>query len=158
MGRKKTVAPLVLILPLVVLLFPLFFIYQPRIVVIASSSMRPSLEPGDAVLIVKVKPEEIRVGDIISYVKIVPFTSTQIVTHRVVEVIYYDDFYLFKTKGDANLNPDRWEVTPKEILGKVVLIIPKLGYLFYYIKVNLAAIALIILGLGLILIYLESKT
>jgi len=135
----------------------LFLLYQPRIIVMASSSMRPSLEPGDAVLLVKVKPEEIRVGDIISYIKVVPFASVQIVTHRVVEANDYGDFYSFKTKGDANPNPDSWDVAPKEIMGKAVIVIPKLGYILYHIRANLAAIALTTLGLGFILIYKEKN-
>jgi len=141
----------------VMLSLTLFLLYQPRIIVIASSSMRPSLEPGDAVLIVKVKPEEIRVGDVISYVKVVPFASMQIVTHRVVEANDHGDFYSFKTKGDANPNPDSWDVTPKEIMGKAVIVIPKLGYILYHIRANLVTIALTTLGLGFILIYKEQS-
>jgi len=135
----------------------LFLLYQPRIIVMASSSMRPSLEPGDAVLIVKVKPEEIRVGDIISYIKVIPFVSIQIVTHRVIEANNHSDFYFFKTKGDADPNPDGWDVTPQEIMGKAVILIPKLGYVLYHIRANLAAIALTTLGLGFILIYKEKS-
>ncbi|MBO3809758.1 MAG: signal peptidase I [Candidatus Brockarchaeota archaeon] len=94
-----------------VLPLTLFFLYQPRIAIIASSSMRPTLEPGDAVLIVKVKPDEIRVGDIISYVKVIPLAPVAIVTHRVVEVGNHGNLYIFKTKGDGNSNPDGWDIT-----------------------------------------------
>jgi len=131
----------------------LFLLFQPRIIVVTSTSMNPSIEAGDAVLIVKVKPEEIRVGDIISYVKVVPFTSMQIVTHRVIEANQYGDLYLFKTKGDANPTCDGWDVTSKEVIGKAVLVLPKLGYILYSIKANLASITLTTLGLGLIFIY-----
>jgi len=151
--RSALLMSVVVMLPLI-----LFFLYEPKIIVIASSSMRPSLESGDAVLLVKVKPEEIRVGDLISYTKIVPFASMQIVTHRVVEANDYGDSYFFKTKGDANPEPDSWNVTPEEIIGKAVIMIPKIGYILYHVRANLAAIALTTLGLGFILIYKEKKT
>jgi len=136
----------------------LFLLYEPKIIVIASSSMEPSLESGDAVLLLKVKPEEIRIGDIISYTKVVPFASMQIVTHRVVEANDYGDSYFFKTKGDANPNPDSWNVTPEEIIGKAVITIPKIGYILYHVRANLSGIALTTIGLGFILIYKEKKT
>jgi len=151
---RKGRAAIIAVAVIVPLIF--FLLYQPRIIVIASSSMRPSLEPGDAVFIVKARPEEIRVGDIISYVKVVPFASMQIVTHRVIEANNHSNFYFFKTKGDANPRPDGWDVSPQEIVGKAVVVLPKLGYVLYYIRANLAAIALTSLGLGFIFIYKEQ--
>ena len=142
---------------LVVLGLALFLEFQPRIVVIGSSSMRPTLEPKDAVLTVRVKPEDIEVGDVIAYVKVVPFASVQTVTHRVVDVITDGVIYCFKAKGDANPSPDRWDIVPQEIVGKAVIVIPRLGQVFYYISGNLPTVALVTLGLGFILIYKEKS-
>lgn len=41
------------------------------------------------------------------------------------------------------------------IIGRVVLVIPKLGYILYHIRANLAAIVLATLGLAPILLYAE---
>jgi len=128
---------------------------QPRIIVIASSSMEPYLRPGDAAVIVRASPWEIGVGDVITYIKAVPFASTQVVTHRVVEANSQGELYIFRTKGDANPGPDGWDVTPQEVLGKVIIRIPHLGNILYQIKVNIVTIALITLGLGSIFIYKE---
>ncbi|MBS7629823.1 hypothetical protein KEJ23_07685 [Candidatus Bathyarchaeota archaeon] len=81
----------------------------------------------------------------------VPYSPTQILTHRVVEVSRDGDICTFRTKGDANPNPDRWDITPREILGKGVAIIPRLGHILYMVKANLAGIALTTLGIGLLL-------
>lgn len=87
----------------------------------------------------------------ISYVKLVPYTTTQILTHRVVEVTRDGDICTFRTKGDANPNPDGWDITPREVLGKGIAIIPRLGHVLYMVKANLAGIVLITLGIGLLL-------
>lgn len=128
----------------------LFLYLSPRLIVITSTSMKPILAPGDLVLTLNVHPREIREGDVIVYRKPIPFSSIEIVAHRVIEVKINDGCIIYKTKGDANLNPDRWDVTPKEVLGKAFLVIPKIGWLLHYIKVNLPSIILISIGIWLI--------
>ncbi|MEM2178910.1 MAG: signal peptidase I [Candidatus Methanomethylicaceae archaeon] len=151
---------IVSIIILTIYIFLLSYIYFlrfgfniPRIIVIASSSMKPELESGDAVFLIKPKPEEIKIGDIISFNKVIPYISSNIITHRVIEIKKYENVYIFKTKADANPNPDKFDVSYKEIIGKVIFKIPKIGYALYFIKQNMLAISIILLGIGFIAIY-----
>ena len=79
---------------------------------VKSGSMRPTLEIGDVIMMEKVNPEEIKVGDVIIFYK--P-GSNRLIVHRVVkktdEGVY--------TKGDANPGIDIWSPLPYEsIVGR----------------------------------------
>ena len=63
-----------------------FFLYHLRPVVVSTTSMKPSLSPGDLVVTFRSGPEYIQVGDIIVYRKVIPFSRADTVVHRVVEV------------------------------------------------------------------------
>lgn len=77
--------------------------FKPRLIVVTSTSMVPTLNPMDATLVVEVPPHEIRVGDIIAYVQVQGITPS-LVMHRVVEVVEYVDklnrtFFVYRTRG-----------------------------------------------------------
>ncbi|OYT60513.1 MAG: signal peptidase I [Desulfurococcales archaeon ex4484_217_1] len=108
---------------------------------VESSSMVPTLNIGDVVVIVGVKPEDIKPGDIIVFDKVVYSLKKGYVrklrtpiVHRVVNVIIKNGVKYFRTKGDANPLPDQWYVPEDAILGKVLCIngepfrIPYVGY------------------------------
>ncbi len=89
--------------------------------VIVTGSMEPALNRGDMVLLERVEPGEIRVGDVVT------FTHQGVpVTHRVIEVL--PDGSL-RTKGDANEAPDPYTVSPDQVIGRVRYRIPLLGWI-----------------------------
>jgi len=90
-----------------------------------SGSMRPTIEVGDIAIIVKTPVERIRPGDIIQYA-----TPEGMVLHRVIDI---KDGY-FITKGDACSTPDPEPVHPLNVRGKLIAIIPKLGWASIYVK------------------------
>jgi signal peptidase len=74
-----------------------------------TGSMAPAIKPGD-VLVIATKPAtELAVGDQISYT--IPVQDHRVVTHRVTEVDNSDGEITFRTKGDANPDPDPWTAT-----------------------------------------------
>lgn len=107
------------------------------IVTVVSLSMYPTLDRGDLLVLKGVEPDEIQVGnekgqgDIIVY--ICPSTAAcpgipsapRLIVHRAYE---RNEDGTFKTWGDHNVQPDRWNVEPTWIRGKVVLRVPYLGY------------------------------
>jgi len=109
---------------------------------VESSSMIPTLNIGDVVIIVGVDPNDIKVGDIIVYnkVSLMPSKKPAIlplktpIIHRVIGVVKVEDKVFFITKGDANIAKDSWYVPPEGVLGKAVMIneyplrIPYVGY------------------------------
>lgn len=113
--------------------------------VIISGSMSPTLNVGDIVIVHSIGSSGIKVGDIIAY----RMEGRQIVVHRVV----YMGPEGVRTKGDANPDPDPFIVRYSEILGKVVLAIPKLGYITIIFQTGgLAAYLAIAISMSLVLL------
>jgi signal peptidase len=90
--------------------------------IISSGSMRPTLDTGDVVVLEKVNTESIEIGDIIQY-------NMQNVStiHRVQNIICEQNSLTFITKGDANTAADVNSVSPRQITGKAIFTIPKIG-------------------------------
>lgn len=91
---------------------------------VLSGSMEPKIKVGDIVLVKKVDPSNIKEGDVITY----KIKNNIYVTHRVVEVVKNHNSTYFITKGDANNIIDSEQVVAENLVGKVFLRIPKLGY------------------------------
>ena len=111
--------------------------YKPPVSVytIVSPSMTPVIKVYDVVVNVSVKsPEDIQVGDIITYVSKAPTSEGMTITHRVIEVNYRaDGTHEYLTQGDNNSEPDSLYVSYDQIIGKEIFIIPKLGKLQFLI-------------------------
>ncbi len=91
---------------------------------ILSGSMSPKYKTGDLVYVKRVPAEEIRPGDVITFVA---NSDLLVVTHRVIEADHEKGF--FRTKGDANDTPDGAPVWFENVLGRAEFGIPKLGFL-----------------------------
>lgn len=99
---------------------------------VVSDSMKPTFERGDLIIVRGVSsPEEISVNDIIVFKLEGHRVST---VHRVVEVVDQGGRVRFRTKGDANPNPDARLVRPEEVRGKVLFWIPNLGFLSIWLR------------------------
>jgi len=94
-------------------------------IVILGGSMKPAINVGDIVIVSKVSPSSIEPGDVIQYYR----EGIGVITHRVVAVKYIDGKLNFVTKGDAMDEPDPWLVPSDFVIGKVIFVIPKLGWI-----------------------------
>lgn len=101
---------------------------------IISPSMTPDIAVYDVVLVVKTNPEEIEIGDIISYysTKTNIFGTTPI-THRVVEKFDTNQGISFRTKGDANPVIDNEIISSSSVIGTVKFVIPQLGRIQFFL-------------------------
>ncbi|MCG1003743.1 MULTISPECIES: signal peptidase I [Halobacterium] len=97
--------------------------------VVLSSSMEPSLSPGDAVVVNDVDPATLEAGDVITFVRSEESTP---VTHRVVEVVEREDGLAFRTQGDANDDPDPALVPASSVTGEVWFAIPYVGHVVLF--------------------------
>ncbi|KNY25546.1 signal peptidase I [Pseudobacteroides cellulosolvens] len=97
--------------------------------IIATGSMIPICYPGDMVIYQKIKIKDICKGDIIHFT----CKDKVTVTHRVTEIIKSDKT-VYRTKGDNNSIPDIDLVYPEQIKGKVLFVIPKLGWISMLLK------------------------
>lgn len=118
--------------------------YQPYSVL--SGSMEPTYHTGSLIYVKKTDPQDIKVGDPITFVLDENLT---VATHRVIEIDEANQH--FYTKGDANEYPDASPVHFKNLIGKPVFTIPYMGYVASYIQnppgryVAIAAAAVILL-------------
>ena len=91
-----------------------------------------------SLIITKSQPSY-EVGDIITfYAKI--NNKEEIITHR----IYRLGGNLYLTKGDNNQAVDKDGVVGRLVIGKVIMIIPDLGYLINFTKSQIGVFVLII--------------
>ena len=97
-------------------------------------------------------PSKIKVGDVITFNSTDYRSSGVTVTHRVKKVEKTSDGkYLFTTKGDANNTEDATRQPFSSIYGKVLLRLPKLGYIQYILSTVLGWLLLIIIPTVLII-------
>jgi len=97
--------------------------------IIASGSMRPTMDVGDIAIVVSTDPNKIQVGDLIQY-----WQNGEMILHRVVDTYQAAGGKVFITKGDANNAPDPDPVLPNQVRGKLILTIPKLGWVSITLK------------------------
>lgn len=127
---------------------PLFSAY-----VIISASMEPTIKVQDAIVLKRVEGEEIKKGDIITFVSTDNRFSGVTVTHRVVGIVKGDNGkYMFRTKGDNNNVEDSTLVGEDYVTGKVILKIPKVGYIQYFLSQSYGwIVAVVIPCLGIVI-------
>ncbi|MEM1564042.1 MAG: signal peptidase I [Candidatus Bathyarchaeia archaeon] len=149
---KKIIEIIVIALIAVFLIVFLIF-YRPvslggdtRYEPVSTGSMEPAIPVGSVVIIKPVNPEALTIGDIICFK--VETESPTTVTHRIINITEEG----FITKGDANEDPDQWIVKKEDIIGKVIAVIPYIGYLGYFVRTPIGFILLIIIPATLIII------
>lgn len=149
---RKRIKEIVSIVIVVALLTPAIIYAIPFIVdgyyssVIMSSSMEPTIPIGSIVVVKRVNPDDVKVSNIIVFQR-----SDSKTLHRVIDKIVENDTYYFKTKGDANENPDPWIVQPEQIQGSLLLTIPYYGYLIYFAGTPIGFILMVIIPATLLI-------
>lgn len=120
---------------------------------IVSPSMVPNINVLDVIITTRVSdPAKIKVGDVITFNSTDYRSSGVTVTHRVKKIEKTSDGkYLFTTKGDANNTEDATRQPFSSIYGKVLLRLPKLGYIQYILSTVLGWLLLIIVPTVLII-------
>lgn len=126
---------------------PLFGAY-----VIVSGSMEPTIKVRDAIITKRYDEQELKVGDIITYRSEDPYFYGIMVTHRIIDVKTEDGEKVYITKGDHNATQDRLPVNKKQIYGKVVMAIPKIGYIQSFLATSYGwVVAVVVPCLGVII-------
>lgn len=106
---------------------------------IKSPSMAPAINVGDLVYVKQEKPEKIQEGDVITYRV---SGGELVVTHRVIENDHEARTVI--TKGDSNRLADSNPVPYDNIVGTLVLKIPKLGFLSAFLDTRMGLIVTIV--------------
>ena len=106
---------------------PGIFGYKPFVVL--SGSMQSQINVGDLVIVREIDANKLNVNDIIAY-----RDGKIVTTHRIKEVLKDNNDVCFKTKGDSNNTMDDGVVCSKDIEGRYVFKINKLGNLIIFIQ------------------------
>lgn len=101
-------------------------LFKYHLFAIVSNSMIPEFSLGDAVLVEKIKSDDLdslEIGDIIAFYA----TDGKIIVHRIMSIEKNGEIYHFVTKGDNNDSVDSIIVNNNNIYGKVLFSIKYIG-------------------------------
>ena len=143
MARKiTTVLSTVLLILMIALVVFIFIsratghtpsIFGNRIYRVQTNSMVPTLEVGDVILVQDTEPEDIHLGDIITYRALSGQLKGQTITHRVaLEPEVRGGVYYYRTKGDREGASLDNEITFDQVEGKYVKTLPLLNKLYSF--------------------------
>ncbi|MBX3193615.1 MAG: signal peptidase I [Microbacteriaceae bacterium] len=98
-----------------------------RPLTVLTSSMEPTLPPGTLLVVSPVEPEDIRIGDVVTYQ--IRSGDPTVVTHRVIAVSKSaGGEYAFTFKGDNNAQPDPDQIREVQIEGRLWYSVPYIGW------------------------------
>lgn len=156
--NRRTVLHVAAIAILVALVLPFVAFAVPQTVgaehsyVVMSSSMSPEIDAGDAVLVAETSAEHVEEGDVIVFQAAGPVEAqtdqTDVITHRVESVEETDGERQFRTKGDANEEPDAVPVTEDQLIGEVRYTVPYMGYAVEFLSSTLGFVLFVVFPLG----------
>jgi signal peptidase I len=128
---------------------------------IPTTSMEPTLRPGDLVWVRTVPAAEVRAGDVVA-VRVPALVRRAygvppVVVHRVVAVLHRRAGLFLQTKGDANPAPDPFVTPAADVIGVVARVFRGWGWpvLFFYSRWGLGFLASLA-GIGLALAAAEG--
>lgn len=161
--KGSKIKDIAIVIILIVLIY-VFFTYGLQFIlgtsvpvaVVESNSMYPTLKVGDIIIVKGVQPSQIKVGDIIVFSSKNVYPGLTVV-HRVINVMYNDGEYYFRTKGDNNPFPDPCCVAGNEVKGIVIYDIPYIGYITILFQNNPSFIILVILILVILFAVFPAK-
>ena len=143
-----------IVLALVALLAVVFVV--PRVAgaetfTVLSGSMRPTLDPGDLVVVRAVDPNEIGVGSVVTFQ--MESGDPAVTTHRVVsQGVNEHGEAVYLTRGDGNESADPVWIKDVQLRGTVWYSVPYVGFAAHLMPQNLRE-ALAGLAGGALLVY-----
>ncbi len=113
------------------------FVPKYQTFVVQSGSMEPAIMTGD---IIVVQPQEkYFINDVITFLS---GENKRVVTHRIIEINPGNNFI---TKGDANRVGDDDVVSFSDVVGKVILVAPRLGFLVAFTQTTPGLVVMVLI-------------
>lgn len=131
---------------------------------VSSASMEPTLMTGDIILVQKTSVTNIHKNDIVSYRGDEGEMDGKVVTHRVITEPENDNgTWFLQTQGDADGTVPDPKITSDQLVGKYLVTIPLLGYLYSFFLtpvglVTIVSIILILFGYEMISLLVSYKS
>ncbi len=100
---------------------------------VLTSSMEPGLPPGTLIVTRDVAPEDIRIGDVVTYQ--LRSGDPTVVTHRIIAISKTaGGEYSFTLQGDNNSEPDADPVREVQVQGRLWYSVPYIGWVNTWIN------------------------
>ena len=129
-------------------------IFGYRFYVVMTDSMSPELEPGDVILSKSVNPENIRVGDNVTFLGTEGSQKGLLITHKVITAPYFEeDGGYIVTQGVKENSPVDAPVAFENVRAVMLKKLPVLTVIYSLIRRPLGFFIVIILPLVLIMLY-----
>lgn len=127
---------------------PLFNSY-----VIVSQSMVPTIKVNDAIIVKRDNYDRYIVGDIISFYSTEYDSNGMVVTHRIINKDKKNSTTsLYTTKGDNNSIADKNSVQTDNVYGKVLFVLPKIGFIKNFLSNPLNIILCILIPSTIVIV------
>ncbi|MEY2634669.1 MAG: hypothetical protein RIS75_609 [Actinomycetota bacterium] len=121
---------------------------------VTSGSMRPTIEPGDAIVTVVKPARDLEPGDI---VLLFDLKTNVVQSHRITQEVITGDQIKIITRGDANPREDTealvFNSTP---IRTSILILPKLGFVLTFLSTNSSQVIAIAFGAFVLFVSIRS--
>lgn len=131
-----------------------------KVSTIQSYSMEPELTRGDLLITRPVSAEDVQEGDVILFEQGVQTRLS--IAHRVHNVLKQNTTFvntttgdstsqvltMFRTKGDANDQPDAQLVQVQDLEGKLWFVVPGVGLVLHEVPIQMVLFALVALTAG----------
>jgi signal peptidase len=112
--------------------------------VVAGGSMEPTIHLGSVAVDSRVTPGDLAVGDVVS-IRVGPAQS--VFTHRITRLVPRADGLWIETKGDANSTVDPSIIPSSDVVGRVSVVVPGLGYVVQLLSTFSGVAFLTMLGI-----------
>lgn len=116
--------------------------FDARVLAIRTGSMEPTMPVGSLIVASAVDPADLRVGDVVT----VTLAGGSSLTHRINAIVEQDDGRMFELKGDANAIHDPVLIVADQVVGRVDVTIPLLGFLLAMLSMPTGIAALLSIG------------
>lgn len=113
-------------------------VFGYKFFIITSGSMEPTIKVSDFIIIKEIKPEDVKIEDVITYKE-----NSIFVTHRVIDIYKENGRFHYVTKGDNNNVQDDRNVIGSDIEGKFITRVPMLGNIISFIQRPIGLVILI---------------
>lgn len=108
--------------------------------IVESGSMEPAIMTGSLVVIVPAT--EYKIGEVVTFKSPSADIPT---THRIIDATFESGNTIFTTKGDANEEADSVAVMVKDVIGRVVITVPYVGFILDFARQPIGFSLLILL-------------
>ena len=119
---------------------------------VETESMSPTFNAGDLIIIKKVDPATLQVGDIITFHTIIE-NRYALNTHRINRIEEANGYRTYETKGDNNQISDRHVISDSDIVGKYVSRLPGFGKVINFLSTSTGFFIVIVLPMLAFFIY-----